>query len=142
MRLIRYYDGKRESYGVLSDDNKALICLPSLAKSMGKRLPRSLEAFLRMEEKAVKTAEELLKKHSKTTSRKLIAVNRIKPLAPIVHPPKIICLGLNYRDHAAEQNAKIPDEPIIFLKPHTTIIGPYENIIKPKMVKKSTMRQN
>jgi 2-keto-4-pentenoate hydratase/2-oxohepta-3-ene-1,7-dioic acid hydratase in catechol pathway len=136
MRLIRYYDGKRESYGVLSDDNKALICLPSLAKSMSKRLPRSLEAFLRMGEKAVKTAEELLKKAFKDDIKKnSLLVNRIKPLAPIVHPPKIICLGLNYRDHAAEQNAKIPDEPIIFLKPHTTIIGPYENIIKPKMVK-------
>jgi len=44
-------------------------------------------------------------------------------------------LGLNYRDHAAEQNATIPDEPIIFIKPHTTIIGPNENIVKPSFVK-------
>ncbi|MDI6805768.1 MAG: fumarylacetoacetate hydrolase family protein [Candidatus Bathyarchaeia archaeon] len=55
-------------------------------------------------------------------------------LAPITFPPKIICLGLNYRDHAAEQNAPIPDEPIIFLKPHTTIIGPNERIVKPSFV--------
>ena len=136
MRLIRYYNGERESYGVLSDDEKALICLPSLAKSMSKRLPRSLEAFVRMGEKAIKTAEELLKKAFKDDIEKSsLPVNQIKPLAPIAHPPKIICLGLNYRDHAAEQNARIPDEPIIFLKPHTTIIGPYENIIKPKLVK-------
>jgi 2-keto-4-pentenoate hydratase/2-oxohepta-3-ene-1,7-dioic acid hydratase in catechol pathway len=56
-------------------------------------------------------------------------------LAPIVSPPKIVCLGLNYRDHAAEQNVAVPDEPIIFIKPHTTIIGPNENIIKPSFVK-------
>ncbi|MEM2567692.1 MAG: fumarylacetoacetate hydrolase family protein, partial [Candidatus Bathyarchaeia archaeon] len=64
-----------------------------------------------------------------------VPVNGIRLLAPIARPPKIICLGLNYRDHAAEQNAQIPDEPIIFLKPNTTIIGPNENIVKPKFIK-------
>jgi 2-keto-4-pentenoate hydratase/2-oxohepta-3-ene-1,7-dioic acid hydratase in catechol pathway len=41
---------------------------------------------------------------------------------------------LNYRDHAAEQNAPIPDEPIIFFKPRTAIIGPNEKIVKPSFV--------
>ncbi|RLG49996.1 MAG: FAA hydrolase family protein, partial [Thermoproteota archaeon] len=57
-------------------------------------------------------------------------------LAPILNPPKIICLGLNYRDHAAEQGARIPDEPIIFMKPRTSIVGPNQPIVKPKFVKK------
>ncbi|MCW4044052.1 MAG: fumarylacetoacetate hydrolase family protein [Candidatus Bathyarchaeota archaeon] len=55
-------------------------------------------------------------------------------LAPLSHPPKIICLGLNYIDHAAEANTKVPNEPVIFMKPHTTIIGPNQNIIKPNYV--------
>ena len=56
-------------------------------------------------------------------------------LAPIMRPPKIICLGLNYRDHAAETGATIPKEPIIFMKPRTAIIGTHEKIIKPAFVK-------
>jgi len=64
-----------------------------------------------------------------------LPINNVKLLAPLANPPKIICLGLNYRDHAAEQNAQIPDEPVIFFKPRTAIIGPNENIIKPKFVK-------
>jgi len=56
-------------------------------------------------------------------------------LAPITFPPKIICLGLNYYDHAEETQSATPDEPIIFMKPHTTLIGPNQKIIKPKFVK-------
>jgi 2-keto-4-pentenoate hydratase/2-oxohepta-3-ene-1,7-dioic acid hydratase in catechol pathway len=48
-------------------------------------------------------------------------------LAPI-RPSKIVAVGLNYRDHAAERKAPIPSEPIIFLKPSTAVIGPGEAI--------------
>jgi len=44
-------------------------------------------------------------------------------LAP-VSPPKIVCVGLNYRDHAAEQNKPLPPEPLLFIKPSTSVIGP------------------
>lgn len=49
---------------------------------------------------------------------------------------KIVCLCLNYRDHTEELHVSIPDEPIFFIKPHTTIIGPNEKIVKPSFVKK------
>ncbi|MGC8998883.1 MAG: fumarylacetoacetate hydrolase family protein [Candidatus Bathyarchaeia archaeon] len=136
MKLVHYFDGEKESYGVLSDNEKIVTCLPTLAKSVHKRLPKSLEAFIKMGEKAVQNAERLFKKATKKViESNSVPFSKIRLLAPIAHPPKIICLGLNYRDHAAEQNARIPDEPIIFLKPHTTIIGPNENIVKPKFVK-------
>jgi 2-keto-4-pentenoate hydratase/2-oxohepta-3-ene-1,7-dioic acid hydratase in catechol pathway len=48
----------------------------------------------------------------------------ITRLAPVIRPPKIICLGLNYRDHANETGAKIPTEPIVFSKYATAVIGP------------------
>ncbi len=135
MRLI-YFDGERENYGVLSSDEKTVVCLLSLAKTMHRRFPGTIEAFVTSGERAIKTAEKLLEEASKHAIEKnSVPAGKIKLLAPIAHPSKIICLGLNYRDHAAEQNAQIPDEPIIFLKPHTTIIGPNENIVKPKFVK-------
>jgi 2-keto-4-pentenoate hydratase/2-oxohepta-3-ene-1,7-dioic acid hydratase in catechol pathway len=51
-------------------------------------------------------------------------------LAP-VQPSKIVCVGLNYRDHAAEQNKPLPAEPLLFIKPSTTVIGPGEAIQSP-----------
>ncbi len=48
-------------------------------------------------------------------------------------PSKIIALGLNYRDHAAEFGRQVPDEPLIFLKPSTSVIGPEAVIVHPRM---------
>lgn len=86
--------------------------------------------------KKVKDAEKLLEKATRNDINNVSSpLNGVTLLAPIDAPPKIVCLGLNYRDHAAEQNAALPDEPLIFLKPHTTIIGPNEKIVKPSFVK-------
>ncbi len=61
------------------------------------------------------------------------SVNKVKLLAPIV-PSKIVCVGLNYKDHAKELNMDVPEEPILFLKPPTALIGPGEDIIYPESV--------
>jgi 2-keto-4-pentenoate hydratase/2-oxohepta-3-ene-1,7-dioic acid hydratase in catechol pathway len=53
--------------------------------------------------------------------------------APVVpHPGKIICVGLNYRDHAVETGAAIPPEPVLFFKDPWTIVGPYDPILIPR----------
>jgi len=52
--------------------------------------------------------------------------------SPIARPSKIICIGLNYADHARETNAALPSEPIIFMKSTTALIGPNDNIIIPR----------
>ena len=54
-------------------------------------------------------------------------------ILPPVSPSKVVCVGLNYRDHAAELGMDIPDEPIIFLKPPTTVIGHGDTVIYPEM---------
>lgn len=59
----------------------------------------------------------------------------IKYLPPCM-PSKIIALGLNYFDHAEELKLKIPEEPLIFLKPSTAVIGHKENIVYPKMTER------
>jgi 2,4-didehydro-3-deoxy-L-rhamnonate hydrolase len=51
--------------------------------------------------------------------------------APIVQPSKIICVGLNYRDHAAESGMAIPDEPILFFKAPNTVVGPDDDLLIP-----------
>jgi 2-keto-4-pentenoate hydratase/2-oxohepta-3-ene-1,7-dioic acid hydratase in catechol pathway len=53
-------------------------------------------------------------------------------LAPIPRPPKVICIGLNYRDHAAESKMAIPDVPTVFSKFATAVIGPGHPIVLPR----------
>jgi 2-keto-4-pentenoate hydratase/2-oxohepta-3-ene-1,7-dioic acid hydratase in catechol pathway len=58
------------------------------------------------------------------------ALEDVRLLAPVL-PSKIVCVGRNYRDHAAELGNEIPDEPLLFLKPSTAVIGPFETIRYP-----------
>jgi len=59
-----------------------------------------------------------------------VELDELKVLAPTI-PSKIICVGKNYADHAAEMNSSVPDEPVIFLKPNTTVIGDEDAIVLP-----------
>jgi 2-keto-4-pentenoate hydratase/2-oxohepta-3-ene-1,7-dioic acid hydratase in catechol pathway len=52
--------------------------------------------------------------------------------APVARPGKVVCIGLNYRDHAEETNAAIPDEPIIFMKAVNTVVGPDDDVLIPR----------
>ena len=52
-------------------------------------------------------------------------------LLPPVIPSKIVAVGLNYRDHAKEMEKTLPDEPLIFLKPSTAVVGPSDAIVLP-----------
>jgi 2-keto-4-pentenoate hydratase/2-oxohepta-3-ene-1,7-dioic acid hydratase in catechol pathway len=63
------------------------------------------------------------------------ALKTVKLMAPIPKPRKLLCVGLNYRDHAAETGATIPDVPTIFNKFATAVIGPGDDIVLPKVSK-------
>jgi 2-keto-4-pentenoate hydratase/2-oxohepta-3-ene-1,7-dioic acid hydratase in catechol pathway len=60
---------------------------------------------------------------------------RVRLLPPVPDPPKIVCIGLNYRDHAAESGAPIPAEPVLFSKFATALVGPEEPIVLPPVSK-------
>jgi len=62
----------------------------------------------------------------------IVPLANARILAPLSNPPKIICVGLNYRDHALECNEQIPKLPTLFSKYTTSIIGPGEAIVLPK----------
>jgi 2-keto-4-pentenoate hydratase/2-oxohepta-3-ene-1,7-dioic acid hydratase in catechol pathway len=57
-------------------------------------------------------------------------------MLPIERPQKIVCLGLNYRDHAEEQGVDLPEKPLLFAKWPNTLIGPGEQIVIPPTVEK------
>jgi 2-keto-4-pentenoate hydratase/2-oxohepta-3-ene-1,7-dioic acid hydratase in catechol pathway len=52
--------------------------------------------------------------------------------APIARPGKVVCIGLNYSDHAAETGAAIPERPVVFMKDPATVTGPYDEVFIPR----------
>jgi 2-keto-4-pentenoate hydratase/2-oxohepta-3-ene-1,7-dioic acid hydratase in catechol pathway len=69
---------------------------------------------------------------SQNTTGEVMSLPEVTLLAPC-EPTKIVALGLNYRDHAAEFGHPLPEEPLLFMKPSTAVIGPDEDIIYPAM---------
>ncbi|MYS87753.1 fumarylacetoacetate hydrolase family protein [Embleya scabrispora] len=57
--------------------------------------------------------------------------------APIARPGKVVCIGLNYQDHAEETAAEVPERPIVFMKASDTVVGPYDRVLVPRGSKKT-----
>ncbi|WP_426321982.1 fumarylacetoacetate hydrolase family protein [Microbacterium sp. E-13] len=64
--------------------------------------------------------------------QKLENVEELRVGAPLARPGKVVCIGLNYRDHATETGAAIPAEPVVFLKDPGTVVGPYDDVRIPR----------
>ncbi len=58
-------------------------------------------------------------------------MSEVRLLAPC-EPSKVVCIGVNYVDHAKEMGRELPKEPLMFLKPSTAVIGPNEPIVYPR----------
>lgn len=71
-----------------------------------------------------------LNKFIQSGTLKEVTVNRFG--SAVTRPSKIICIGLNYADHAKESNMELPKEPIVFFKSTTSLCGPNDNLIIPK----------
>lgn len=77
--------------------------------------------------------------HGLDTVRSALAAGILTPVEdigrfgpPITRPGKIVCIGLNYRDHAEETGAAIPDEPVMFMKAPDTMVGPDDEVLVPR----------
>lgn len=118
MKLIRYGAPGQEKMGVIIDDVK--YDTSALGGDYN-------EAFF--EDNGLARLEEFVK----ANQGKLIEVSDSERLgSPVARPSKILCIGLNYADHAHETNAKLPTEPILFMKSTTALVGPNDDIIIPK----------
>jgi 2-keto-4-pentenoate hydratase/2-oxohepta-3-ene-1,7-dioic acid hydratase in catechol pathway len=83
-------------------------------------------SFIAAGAKGQQRAESLVKAAS---GRELLPVDSVRLSAPIPRPPKILCVGLNYRDHAKESNMEVPAVPTVFAKYASSVIGPGEPIV-------------
>ena len=122
-RLVR--DGK-ETYGLIKDDRVATK--DDIIYQTGIPIPLNIKDFL-----FEGWYDEVKDKISDTSFKDQLEKFRL--LAPIPDPPKIICLTFNYPAHAKEQNLVSPKEPVIFMKPRTTLCGTDSAIMCPNFVK-------
>lgn len=88
-------------------------------------LPRSLVELLREDDGLGRAASAF----HRALEQEAFLVGEL--LAPIPLPPKVICIGLNYRDHAIESGAAIPNEPVVFAKFSSCVVGPGAPIVLP-----------
>jgi len=135
LRIVRFVGSDIDSYGLLINDE--VLDMPKLSTLMDVSVPPSIEKLVSLGFEGERLVEGLLTSSTSAERNKAtIKRGEIALRAPIAFPSKIICLGLNYRDHAEEAGAKIPDEPVIFMKPRTSIIGPDEPVVKPSFVQR------
>ncbi len=134
---------------ILLDLNSAYASYNSLRPiEASKQVPSELLDLLTLGDAAIREARDLirrveqefmagtfrLKRGKQTIAYKL---DEVKLRAPITHPPKnILCLAVNYLDHAKEGGRPPPENPVFFTKPWTTIVGTEDPVIYPKKTKK------
>ncbi|WP_443943816.1 fumarylacetoacetate hydrolase family protein [Pedobacter sp. AW1-32] len=116
MKLIRFGDEGQEKPGVFIDGNYY---------DTSAFVDDYNEAFF-----AGNGIQQLAEKIKTAHLPKVDAAVRLA--APLTRPSKIVCIGLNYKDHAAETNAAIPKEPILFFKATSAIVGPNDDLTIPK----------
>jgi 2-keto-4-pentenoate hydratase/2-oxohepta-3-ene-1,7-dioic acid hydratase in catechol pathway len=90
---------------------------------------RIVNGFIQGDEIALLYADKITDPGAKPTGER-IKLADARLLAPCA-PTKIVAIGVNYRDHAGEMGHELPEEPIIFLKPPTSVVGPGDEIVRP-----------
>lgn len=116
MKLLRFGKAGKEKPGV---------CIDNVNYDVSHLVKDYDEEFF--ESNGIK---KLAKAIQKEKLKKISADKRIG--CPVARPSKIICIGLNYIEHAKETGAALPPEPVVFMKATTAICGPFDNVIIPK----------
>jgi 2,4-didehydro-3-deoxy-L-rhamnonate hydrolase len=118
MKLIRFGESGREKPGLILDDGRRVD-----ASGFGSDYD---EAFFGGD------GLERLRRWAEDEGRAAAGIpegTRLGP--PLVRPSKIVCIGLNFRDHAAESNMALPAEPVVFFKATSAIAGPNDDVVIP-----------
>ncbi len=123
MRLLSFVYGGRKDYGISLDDE--VVPSSELSRVLGKPLPPTLDELI-----GTPLVDEVVSLGSRAFERS-IKLEEVEIIRPISNPPKIICLGRNYAEHAAETGSQLPSEPVIFMKPRTSLNDPFSDVLVP-----------
>ena len=123
MKLIRYGEAGKEKPGIAIDD--IYYDSAGLGEDYNEHF---------FQTNGLERLEQYIRSN-KASLQKIPAGVRLG--SPIARPSKIVCIGLNYADHAKETGAALPSEPVIFMKSTTALCGPFDDVIIPKNSVKS-----
>lgn len=129
MRILTYRTKSQEAWQAGIED-KGQVVAATAAYSYGEQSPTVrvlLESGPTILAKVLANAREILE----AGDQALLTLDSIELGAPVPDPDKIICLGLNYADHAAETKMEIPKYPVLFPKFRNSLTGPYSPIVLP-----------
>ena len=124
MKLIRFGEINNEKPGVL---------LPDGIKKDVSKFVKDYDEHVSGNQGIEKLKNWLEKNHDSCP----VIQNDVRLGPPLLRPSKIVCVGLNYSKHAKESGMDVPEEPVLFFKASSAIIGPYDSIIIPKGSEKS-----
>lgn len=113
MRYIRYEKDDQTYIGVINSDNKTITYT---------KYDNIIDA--------IKHEDDIKKQIESLHDYNIHKLCDVKIL-PVCKPSKLVCVGLNYTDHAEELSMSLPDEPLLFIKPSTAVIGDHDEIIYP-----------
>ena len=122
MKLLSFNNGARDTWGALADDGG--VC--DLGGHFGETMP-TLRACIEGGDAATKKVARYMKGRKGELSAK-----RIRYLPTITNPDKVICIGLNYRKHAAETGSKLPEKPMIFPRWTDSHVAHGQAMLRPK----------
>ncbi len=125
MKLVRFGEKQQEKPGVIGG-NGDIVDVSSFVSDFN-------EAFFG--DGGIGKLADWLKTNESSAPKVQAGSVRLGP--PIARPSKIICIGLNYSDHAKESNSEVPKEPVLFTKSSTALNGPYDPIEIPRNSKKT-----
>ena len=130
MKIARIRDiSAGETYAILSRDAGKLVTRSGIQEQTGIPLPPTVKDFMFNDwTNEVMAYQEEIEYDT--------SLDSVELLAPLPNPPTIICLAFNYYDHAKDAGLMPSDEPVIFIKPRTTLNSPYSDIICPRFVKR------
>lgn len=123
MKLLRFGDLNAEKPGII--DNGQILDTSAFGEDYGEKF---------FETDGLNRLQSWLEKNKSSLP---IVSSTVRFGCPFTRPSKIICIGLNYSDHAKETGAQVPPEPVIFFKATSAIVGPNDDLVVPRKSKKT-----
>lgn len=123
MKLISYGVYGQERAGAVVDGD--VIDL----NAANPDIPSTVAGIL--ERNVLDAVEAVIRRRDALDANARFPLDRVRLGAPIPRPSKIVCVGLNYKDHAEEQNVPLPEKPVLFSKASSSVVGPYDDIVLP-----------
>ena len=128
MRLVSFGPAGGERLGAFIDGGKRIVDLNAADNA----IPASMIDFLRGD--FWEKSKRLLADTSSLAGKAVVAAENVRLGAPVPRPGQIVCVGLNYKDHADEQNVPYPAAPLLFGKSPMAAVGPNDEVVYPEGV--------